>query len=150
MDDRTTDTLLRNHSFHGYSPSGEASGPLVYVNYGTFEDFEYLKSKGVQLNGSIAIARYGSIFRGLKAYNAQSNGMLGIIVYSDPIDDGFTQGAVFPNGPWRPSSGIQRGSVQFNSLCAGDPSRGADICGKAKKSKQSRIVYIYICIFFSF
>ncbi|KJE90263.1 prostate-specific membrane antigen [Capsaspora owczarzaki ATCC 30864] len=127
--DPTADTPYRNHSFLGYSPTGSAAGPLVYVNYGSTEDFEYLVAQGVNLTGAIAIARYGSIFRGLKALNAQTHGMAGLIIYSDPSDDGYAQGQLYPNGPWRPESGIQRGSVVFNSLCGGDPGRGVDKCG---------------------
>ena len=67
--------------------------------------------------------RYAECFRGLKVMNAQALGAVGVIIYSDPADDGYDQGEVYPDGPWRPGSAVQRGSVQFNSLCAGDPMR---------------------------
>lgn len=114
-DKRTVDT------FNGYAPSGDATGPLVYVNYGRTSDFEYLVSQGIELKGAIAIARYGQVFRGIKAMIAQEYGMAGVIIYSDPKDDGYDQGVVFPNGPWRSNTSVQRGSVQFLSICPGDP-----------------------------
>jgi N-acetylated-alpha-linked acidic dipeptidase len=138
MDD-TSDVIWRNHTFHGYSPSGTVSGaPLVYANYGRPQDFEALRKAGVRVQGCVVIVRYGKCFRGLKVMNAQERGALAVIIYSDPANDGFQQGTVYPNGPWRPSFGVQRGSVQFNSKCAGDPLRADsrygektvnDICG---------------------
>ena len=137
--DSTSDVQWRNHTFHGYSPSGTVSGaPCVYANYGRPQDFDKLKTAGVSVKGCVVIVRYGKCFRGLKVMNAQERGALAVIIYSDPANDGFTQGDVYPNGPWRPSFGIQRGSVQFNSKCAGDPLRVdsrygektvQDICG---------------------
>ena len=138
MDD-TSDTYWRNHTFHGYSPSGTVTGaPLVYANYGRPSDLDALESAGVPLKGTVVVVRYGKCFRGLKVMNAQERGALAVIIYSDPADDGFQQGDVYPDGPWRPPCGIQRGSVQFNSKCAGDPMRAdarygnrtvSDICG---------------------
>jgi len=138
MDD-TSDTYWRNHTFHGYSPSGTVSNaPLVYANYGRPQDFEALHAAGIDVKGTVVMMRYGKCFRGLKVMNAQQRGALGVIIYSDPADDGFRVGEVYPKGPWRPSCGVQRGSVQFNSKCAGDPMRAdarygnvtvSDICG---------------------
>lgn len=122
--DDTSDTYWRNHVFHGYSPSGTVCGaPLVYANYGRPQDFEKLQAAGISVKGKVVMVRYGKCFRGLKVMNAQERGALAVIIYSDPADDGFVQGDVYPNGPWRPACGIQRGSVQFNSKCAGDPLR---------------------------
>lgn len=107
--------------FNGYSPSGDVTAPLVYVNYGLPPDYEALKKAGVDVKGKIAIARYGNSFRGVKAKVAQDLGAVGLIIYSDPADDGYMQGDVYPQGPWRPASSAQRGSVQFLSTSPGDP-----------------------------
>jgi len=107
--------------FNGYSPSGDVTAPLVYVNYGLPPDYEALKKLGVDVTGKIAIARYGNSFRGVKAQVAEQHGAVGLIIYSDPADDGFAQGDVYPKGPWRPAYSAQRGSVQFLSTAPGDP-----------------------------
>ncbi|HAF23030.1 MAG TPA: glutamate carboxypeptidase [Blastocatellia bacterium] len=107
--------------FNGYSPSGDVTAPLVYVNYGLPPDYEALKKLGIDVKGKIAIARYGNSFRGVKAKVAEDNGAVGLIIYSDPADDGYMQGDVYPKGPWRPASSAQRGSVQFLFQAPGDP-----------------------------
>jgi len=107
--------------FNGYSPSGDVTAPLVYVNYGLPPDYDALKKLGVDVTGKIAIARYGNSFRGVKAKVAQDHGAVGLIIYSDPADDGYMQGDVYPKGPWRPTTSAQRGSVQFLSTAPGDP-----------------------------
>jgi len=121
--DPTSDTWWRNHTFNGYSPSGRVTAPVVYANFGFPEDFEALKAAGVRVDGAIVLMRYGKCFRGLKAMNAEANGAVAALIYSDPEQDGYAQGSVYPDGPWRPPSSVQRGSIQFISLCAGDPSR---------------------------
>ena len=108
--------------FHGYGASGKASGKLVYVNYGTHEDFERLESLGLAVEGRIVIVRYGKVFRGLKVKEAQARGAKAVIIYSDPADDGYMKGDIYPDGPMRPASSLQRGSVQFLSSGPGDPS----------------------------
>ena len=107
--------------FNGYSPSGDVTAPLVYVNYGLPPDYEALKKLGIDVTGKIVIARYGNSFRGVKAKVAQDHGAIGLIIYSDPADDGYMQGDVYPKGPWRPATSAQRGSVQFLSSAPGDP-----------------------------
>ncbi|MGH9959751.1 MAG: M28 family metallopeptidase, partial [Pyrinomonadaceae bacterium] len=107
--------------FNGYSPSGDVTAPLVYVNYGLPPDYEALKKLGVDVKGRIVIARYGNSFRGVKAKVAEENGAVGLIIYSDPADDGYTQGDVYPKGPWRPPDSAQRGSVQYLFRYPGDP-----------------------------
>lgn len=107
--------------FSGYSASGDVTAPLVYVNYGLPPDYEALKKLGVDVKGKIAIARYGSSFRGVKAKVAEDHGAIGLIIYSDPADDGYGQGDVYPKGPWRPASSAQRGSVQYLFHAPGDP-----------------------------
>ena len=109
-------------AFHGYGVSGEATGQVVYANYGRPEDFAALEKMGIDVKGKIVLARYGGLFRGLKVRNAQKRGAEGILIFSDPADDGFAKGDVYPNGRFRPGSAIQRGSVQFLSLGPGDPS----------------------------
>ena len=98
------------------------TGQVVYANYGRAEDFEALEKMGIEVEGKIVLARYGELFRGLKVRNAQKREAKGILIYSDPADDGYAKGDVYPDGPFRPGSAIQRGSVQFLSLGPGDPS----------------------------
>jgi N-acetylated-alpha-linked acidic dipeptidase len=107
--------------FNGYSASGDVTAPLVYVNYGLPSDYEALKKLGVSVSGKIALARYGNSFRGVKAKVAEEQGAVGLIIYSDPADDGYAQGDVYPKGPWRPESSAQRGSVQYLFQYPGDP-----------------------------
>jgi N-acetylated-alpha-linked acidic dipeptidase len=107
--------------FNGYSASGDVTAPLVYVNYGLPPDYEALKKVGVSVKGKIVLARYGNSFRGVKAKVAEENGAVGLIIYSDPTDDGYMQGDVYPKGPWRPESSAQRGSVQYLFEYPGDP-----------------------------
>ncbi len=109
-------------AFHGYGVSDSVRGQVVYVNYGRPEDYVALDRLGVDVKDKIVLARYGEIFRGLKVRNAQKRKAKGILIYSDPVDDGFAKGDVYPNGPYRPGSALQRGSVQFLSLGPGDPS----------------------------
>jgi N-acetylated-alpha-linked acidic dipeptidase len=110
--------LQQYPAVNGYSAAGDVTGDVVYVNYGLVEDYARLDSLGVSVRGRIAIARYGRSFRGIKAREAEAHGAIGLLIYSDPIDDGFATGDVYPNGPMRPSRGVQRGSV-FNGY--GDP-----------------------------
>jgi len=107
--------------FNGYSASGDVTGPLVYANYGLPGDYEDLKKMGVDVTGKIVIVRYGNSFRGVKAKVAQDHGAIGCIIYSDPADDGYMQGDVYPKGPWRPVASGQRGSVQYLFDYPGDP-----------------------------
>jgi N-acetylated-alpha-linked acidic dipeptidase len=107
--------------FNAYSPSGNVTADVVYVNYGMTEDYEKLKDLGVDVSGKIVIARYGKNFRGVKAKVAEENGASGLIIYSDPIDDGYFKGDVYPRGPWRNESAVQRGSIQYIFYYPGDP-----------------------------
>ena len=109
-------------AFHGYGASGAAEGQVVYVNYGTPADYARLSGLGISVEGKIALARYGAVFRGLKVKEAQDRGALGVLIYSDPADDGYMRGDVYPDGAMRPESAIQRGSVLFLSHVPGDPS----------------------------
>ena len=108
-------------SYNAYSIDGDVTAPLVYVNYGRVEDYDQLERMGVSARGAIVIVRYGGIFRGVKAKIAAEHGAVGLLIYSDPKDDGYFGGTVFPNGPMRPSDGVQRGSVEDLATAAGDP-----------------------------
>src|SRR5689334_5570647 len=107
--------------FNGYSASGDVTAPVVYANYGLPNDYDDLKKAGVDVKGKIVVVRYGNSFRGVKAKVAEQNGAIGCIIYSDPEDDGYMQGDVFPKGPWRPVASGQRGSVQYLFDYPGDP-----------------------------
>jgi N-acetylated-alpha-linked acidic dipeptidase len=103
---------------NGYSGVGEAAGEVVYVNYGLIEDYARLDSLGISVEGRIAVARYGRSFRGIKSREAERHGAAALLIYSDPQNDGYVRGDVYPEGPMRNWDGVQRGSV-FNG--AGDP-----------------------------
>ena len=124
--------LAQYPTVNGYSAGGSAEGEVVYVNYGLVEDYVKLDSIGVSVKGKIVVARYGRSFRGIKAREAEKHGAAALLIYSDPIDDGFVTGDVYPNGPMRPPRGVQRGSV-FNGY--GDPSTP----GYAATESASRI-----------
>jgi len=104
--------------FNGYTGNGNVTADVVYVNYGLIEDYKTLDSLGVSVSGKIVLARYGRSFRGIKAREAQKRGAVGLIVYSDPQDDGYFRGDVYPKGPMRNADGIQRGSMMNGN---GDP-----------------------------
>ena len=106
--------------WNAFSGSGDVTAEVVYANYGRKEDFETLKSLGIDVSGKIVIARYGGNFRGYKAKFAEANGASGLIIYTDPQDSGFTKGLVYPNGPYYNSSTIQRGSLLTTDF-TGDP-----------------------------
>jgi N-acetylated-alpha-linked acidic dipeptidase len=108
-------------AFNGSSPSGDITAEVVYANYGTLADFQQLAKLGVSVKDKIVIVRYGENFRGIKTYIAQQYGAKGVLIYSDPADDGYFRGDMYPKGPWRPESGVQRGSIQFLPIYPGDP-----------------------------
>lgn len=108
-------------AFNIYSPSGEVTASVVYANYGTPDDYHDLASMGVSVEGKIVLARYGEGYRGVKAKLAEEHKAAGLIIYSDPEDDGYMAGDPYPQGPWRPMSGIQRGSIVYTQLYPGDP-----------------------------
>jgi N-acetylated-alpha-linked acidic dipeptidase len=108
-------------TYNAYSPDGDVTAPIVYVNYGLVEDYEQLARYGVSVQGAIVIARYGKSWRGIKPKLAAEHGAIGCILYSDPADDGYAVDSVFPGGPARPAAGVQRGSVLDAPLYPGDP-----------------------------
>jgi N-acetylated-alpha-linked acidic dipeptidase len=119
--DRDSGDANQVATFNSYASSGDVTAPLVYVNYGIPEDYVRLKQQGVDPKGKIVIARYGRSWRGTKAKVAQENGAVGCIIYSDPRDDGYFVGDVYPRGEYRPAAGVQRGSVMDLTLYTGDP-----------------------------
>ncbi len=118
-EDPTSGLDNRIPTFHGYSASGNVTAQFVYVNFGTYQDFDDLVKANISLEGKIAIAKYGRIFRGLKVKRAQELGMIGTVIYTDPQEDGEVTEEngykSYPNGPARNPSSVQRGSVQFLS-----------------------------------
>ncbi len=109
--------------YHAYSASGEATAHVVYANSGNPEDYDKLESMGISIKGKIALVRYSVpySYRGFKALTAERRGAAGILIYSDPADDGYMKGDVYPDGPWGPESHIQRGGIVYDFLVPGDP-----------------------------
>ena len=107
--------------YNGMSPSGDAEAEVVYANYGTPEDFQKLAQMKIDVRGKIVLVRYGQNFRGVKVFVAQEHGAAGVLIFSDPADDGWRRGDKYPQGPWRPDTGAQRGSIGYMFQFAGDP-----------------------------
>ncbi|HEX6278869.1 MAG TPA: transferrin receptor-like dimerization domain-containing protein [Pyrinomonadaceae bacterium] len=121
-------------SYNAYSIDGDVTGPLVYVNYGVPADYEELQRRGIDVKGKIVIARYGGSWRGIKPKVAAEHGAVGCIIYSDPRNDGFFQGDVYPKGAYRNENGVQRGSVMDMPLFPGDPlTKGIGATNEAKR-----------------
>ena len=110
-------------AYHAYSASGEVTAPVVYAGGGSPEEYDWLAQHGVDVKGKIVLVRYSVpySYRGFKALTAEQRGAAGILIYSDPDDDGFRKGATYPNGPWGPESHIQRGGVVYDFRVPGDP-----------------------------
>ena len=120
-DPTSNQTAEQLPTYNAYSIDGDVTAPLVYVNYGLPEDYDILDRLGISVKGAIIIARYGHSWRGIKPQVGAEHGAIGCIIYSDPRDDGYAGGAVFPKGAYRPSEGVQRGSVQDSTVYMGDP-----------------------------
>jgi N-acetylated-alpha-linked acidic dipeptidase len=124
-------------TYNAYSPDGDVTAPLIYVNYGLVDDYEQLARQGIDVKGAIVLARYGHSWRGIKPKLAAEHGAVGCLIFSDPADDGFREDAVFPDGPMRPSQGVQRGSVLDAPLYPGDPlTPGVGATADAKRLKR--------------
>ncbi|MBC7843195.1 MAG: M28 family peptidase [Gemmatimonadaceae bacterium] len=108
-------------TYNAYSGDGDVTAPLVYVNYGVPADYDELERRGISVKGAIVIARYGGSWRGIKPKVAHEHGAVGALIYSDPRDDGYAAGETYPNGPYRPKDGVQRGSVLDMPTYPGDP-----------------------------
>ncbi len=123
--DVDSDTKNPNVSvaYLGYSASGEVTAPVVYAHSGNPEDYDVLRKHGIDVRGKIVLVRYSNpySYRGFKALTAQREGAAAILIYSDPAEDGFGQGKVYPNGPWGPESHIQRGAITYDFIEPGDP-----------------------------
>ena len=107
--------------YSGFSPSGDVEAEVIYANYGRLEDFKRLEQMKIDVRGKIVIVRYGTNYRGVKAYLAQQFGAAGLLIYSDPLEDGYFKGDPYPKGPWRPATGVQRGSIGYSFNIPGDP-----------------------------
>jgi N-acetylated-alpha-linked acidic dipeptidase len=107
--------------FNAYSADGDAEAEIVYVNQGIPADYKDLERMGIDVRGKIVLARYGGSWRGIKPKVAYEHGAIGCILYSDPRDDGYFQGDVYPKGPFRMGMGAQRGSVADMPQYPGDP-----------------------------
>ena len=107
----------------GFSASGEVTAPVVYAHSGNPEDYELLRKHGIDVNGKIVLVRYSNpySYRGFKALTAQRMGAAALLIYSDPAEDGYKKGRVFPDGPWGPASHIQRGAITYDFMVPGDP-----------------------------
>jgi N-acetylated-alpha-linked acidic dipeptidase len=121
LDPTTAQKSEQLPTYNAYSIDGDVTGPLVYVNYGRPEDYEVLERYGISVKGAIVVARYGESWRGIKPKVAWEHGAVACLIYSDPKDDGFGGGLVFPDGPMRPRDGAQRGSVMDMPVYPGDP-----------------------------
>ena len=130
-------------TYNAYSTDGEATAELVYVNYGIPADYEELKLRGIDVKGKIVIARYGASWRGIKPKVAAEHGALGCIIYSDPRNDGYYYGDVYPKGGWRNEYSVQRGSVMDFTVHDGDPLTpfiGATKDAKRIKHTESTVI----------
>ena len=107
--------------YNAYSADGDVTAELVYVNRGVPDDYEELEKRGISVEGKIVIARYGGSWRGIKPKVAYEHGAIGCLIYTDPIDDGYSVGDTYPEGSWRPEDGVQRGSVMDMPVRPGDP-----------------------------
>jgi N-acetylated-alpha-linked acidic dipeptidase len=120
-EDRTSGQKDQLPTYNAWSADGNVTAELVYVNYGLSDDYEELAKRGIEVKGRIVIARYGKSWRGIKPKIAQEHGAVGCIIYSDPKDDGYFQGDVYPKGPFKSEYGVQRGSVMDMVVYPGDP-----------------------------
>lgn len=126
-------------AYLAYQGDGDVSAPLVYVNYGTENDYRQLAQMGISVKNKIVITRYGQVWRGVKPLLAYEHGAIGCIIYSDPADDGYARGATYPAGPMRPPRGIQRGSADDMMLFPGDPlTPGVGATSTAKRLSRER------------
>ncbi len=130
-------------SYNAYSADGDVTAELVFVNHGIPSDYEELERMGIDVKGKIVIAKYGGSWRGIKPKVAHEHGAVGCIIYSDPEDDGYAQGDVYPEGAFRPKDGVQRGSVMDMPVYPGDPlTPGVGATKDAKRLNRSEAITI--------
>ena len=110
-------------AYFGYSASGDVTAEVVYAHSGNPEDYDLLRKNGISVKGKIVLVRYSNpySYRGFKALTAEREGVAALLIYSDPAEDGFKRGKVFPDGPWGPESHIQRGAITYDYIVPGDP-----------------------------
>src|SRR5260370_6370239 len=110
-------------SYFGYSASGDITAEVIYAHSGNPEDYDLLRKNGISVKGKIVLVRYSNpySYRGFKALTAERKGAAALLIYSDPAEDGYTKGKVFPDGPWGPDSHIQRGAITYDYIVPGDP-----------------------------
>ena len=122
-DDPDTKNPRVSSAFSGMSISGEVTAPLVYAHSGNPEDYDLLRKEGIDVKGKIVLVRYSNpySYRGFKALTAEHEGAGAILIYSDPAEDGYKKGKVFPDGPWGPESHVQRGAITYDFMVPGDP-----------------------------
>ncbi len=137
-EDGTTGPNEQLPVYNAWSPDGDVTAELVFVNYGIPDDYEQLERMGIDVKGKIVIAKYGGSWRGIKPKVAQEHGAIGCLIYSDPEEDGYYQGDVYPKGSYRPKDGAQRGSVLDMPIYPGDPlTPGIGATGDAKRIDRS-------------
>ena len=134
-EDATSGQAGQLPTYNAYSADGDVTSEVVFVNYGIPEDYEILEKMGIDVKGKIVIAKYGRSWRGIKPKVAQEHGAIGCIIYSDPADDGYFQGDVYPKGAFRNEHGVQRGSVMDMPIYPGDPLTPG--MGATKEAKRS-------------
>ena len=120
-EDPSTENPNQLPTYNAYSASGDVTGDIIYANYGLPDDYDFLSKQGIDVRGKIVLTRYGKSWRGIKPKVAAERGAIACIIYSDPQQDGFFEGDIFPAGPMRPPFGVQRGSVLDMPLYPGDP-----------------------------
>jgi N-acetylated-alpha-linked acidic dipeptidase len=121
--DPDTKNPMADGAYLGYSASGEVTATVVYAHSGNPEDYDYLRQHGIDVRGKIVLVRYSNpySYRGFKALTAERLGAAAILIYSDPAEDGYKKGDVYPQGPWGPESHIQRGAITYDFIQPGDP-----------------------------
>jgi N-acetylated-alpha-linked acidic dipeptidase len=121
--DPSTSNPAVSGSYFGYSASGEVTAELVYAHSGNPEDYDLLRKKGISVKGKAVLVRYSNpySYRGFKALTAEREGAIALLIYSDPAEDGYAKGKIFPEGPWGPESHIQRGAITYDYIVPGDP-----------------------------
>lgn len=121
--DADTKNLAVSGAYFGYSASGDVTAEVVYAHSGNPEDYDVLRKNGISVKGKIVLVRYSNpySYRGFKALTAEREGVGALLIYSDPAEDGYTRGKVFPDGPWGPESHIQRGAITYDYIVPGDP-----------------------------
>ncbi len=140
IDPTSNQTSEQLPTYNAYSTDGDVTAPVVYVNYGAPADYEELERLGVSVNGAVVLARYGQTWRGIKPKVAAEHGAVACLIYSDPHEDGYLQGDIFPKGPMRPPFGVQRGSVMDMPIYPGDPATpGIGAVPGAKKLPLSEV-----------